>query len=66
MRVLPIAFRTLAPELTEVVSEAEFGGVLAPVPLVDADFTRERYLPGTAGEVLLLRDLLAGAGLDAG
>jgi hypothetical protein len=65
MRFLPLAYRRLAPTLEELVAERDYLALLAPITLTDDDFSRERYLPGTSGEAALLRDLVAGAGLEA-
>lgn len=63
MKFLPFVYRSLNPDLTEIVPDGEFGRILKPVPLSDADFTKERYLPGSAGQGRLLNELLAGSGL---
>lgn len=66
MRFLAVAYRQLDPTLSTVVTHADFGSLLAKVQLDDRDFTRERFLPGSAGQGRLLNELLSGSGLGAG
>ena len=65
MKVLPAAYRRVAGEASKVVTKEEFIDILGLVQLRDNDFTREKYLPGTAGEAALLRDMLKDTGLAA-
>jgi DGQHR domain-containing protein len=47
-----------------VATKDEFSTIFAPVTITDNQFTRETYLPGTAGQSLLYRHLLEQTGLS--
>lgn len=48
----------------EVISKEEFIRIFEPITLTDADFNRERYLPGSSGQSTLYKDLLIQSGLS--
>ena len=48
---------------SQVPSERAFLGLLEPIGIADAQFTTDRYIPGTSGESDLYKDLLSGSSI---
>ena len=62
MRFLPLAYLSLGQDM--VFPTAEFKAIFDRVKLDSADFTPERFKPGTSGQVELYRKLQADTKLD--
>ena len=63
MRFLGPVYRAKADGRGRLSSKSVLG-VLKKVKLRDSDFTRENYLPGTAGETKLFHELRKQSGLE--
>jgi DGQHR domain-containing protein len=48
----------------EAISQREYTALLAPITLVDSDFNKEKFIPGSSGQGLLYNTLLAQAKLS--